>query len=56
MKNSSGISFNKPTKSLKMKRFTNLHVSESVRNTIIVLAIFGTIAIVTYIEWSGFFH
>jgi len=37
-----------------MKRFQQLHVSESVRNAIIVIAIFGTIAIVTYIEWGGF--
>jgi len=37
-----------------MKKLQQIHVSEGVRNAIIVIAIFGTIAIVTYIEWSGF--
>lgn len=37
-----------------MKRFQHLHISEGVRNAIIVIALFGTIAIVTYIEWGGF--
>jgi hypothetical protein len=36
-----------------MKKSTQIHVSEGVRNAIIVLAIFGTIAVVTYLEWSG---
>ena len=37
-----------------MKKSTlNFHLSEGVRNAIIVLAIFGIIAFITYLEWSN---
>jgi hypothetical protein len=38
-----------------MKKSTpiNSHLSEGVRNAIIVLAIFGLIAFITYLEWSN---
>jgi hypothetical protein len=39
-----------------MKRSTPIQLSEGVRNAIIVIAIFGTIAIVTYLEWAGKLH
>ena len=38
-----------------MKKSTpiHFHVNEGVRNAIIVLAIFGIIAFITYLEWSN---
>lgn len=39
-----------------MKKTSPLHISEGVRNAIIVIAIFGTIAVITYLEWSGRLH
>jgi hypothetical protein len=36
-----------------MKKTSTLHISESVRNTIIALAIFGAIAAISYYEWAG---
>jgi len=36
-----------------MKKTAPVHVNEGLRNAIIVIAIFGLIAIVTYLEWSG---
>jgi len=32
---------------------THFHVNEGVRNTIIVIALFGMIALVTYLGWTG---
>ena len=36
-----------------MKKTSTLQVSESLRNAIIVIAIFGIIAAISYYEWSG---
>ncbi|WP_262708538.1 hypothetical protein [Segetibacter sp. 3557_3] len=36
-----------------MKKSTSIHVGEGVRNTIIGVAIFAAIALITYLEWKG---
>lgn len=36
-----------------MKKTSTIHLSEGVRNTIIVIAIFGLIAAISYYEWAG---
>lgn len=32
------------------------HISESLRNTIIFIIVFGAIAAISYIEWAGKLH
>jgi hypothetical protein len=32
---------------------THFHLNEGVRNAIIVIVLFGTIALVSYLQWSG---
>ncbi len=38
---------------MKKSTLVDFHISEGVRNAIIVLAIFGVIAFITYMEWSN---
>jgi hypothetical protein len=36
-----------------MKKSTPIHINEGLRNAIIVILIFGIIAIISYMEWAG---
>lgn len=36
-----------------MEKSTHPHVNEGIRNTVIVLIVFGLIALISYMEWSG---
>ena len=38
---------------MKKSTLVDFHINEGVRNAIIVLAIFGVIAFITYLEWSN---
>ncbi len=38
---------------MKKSTLVNFHISEGLRNAIVVIVIFGLIAFITYLEWSN---